>query len=198
VTSRTVTAPSPPLVTMMFPVRLDALGSSRGTGFGRSPMPDPDGCRRCGLEAASRPAANRELCSPASIRIAPRPAAPYLEGGLWTAREWDLFSRRRVFNRSMDETTASTPAIVPVIWTPVRRLPPMIVEADLFMPTGLPPEFSALYREDGLLGLLKTGRDNTYQAIVWKLALHVEKIRSTYWVEPLVISNAESLATSFH
>jgi len=122
---------------------------------------------------------------------------PYLTSSPWCAREWDAFSRRRVIPRSAGADPAET-AMVPVLWTPVRdRLPRTITEVDLFVPTGLPAEFAALYLEDGLLGLLKTGQDRVYQAIVWKLAMHVERIRRSYWVEPGVLGNTDGLRTSF-
>jgi TIR domain-containing protein len=122
---------------------------------------------------------------------------PYLTSSPWCAREWDAFTRRRVVPRTPDADPVQT-ALVPVLWTPVRdRLPRIVSEVDLFVPTGLPPEFAALYLEDGLLGLLKTGQDRVYQAIVWKLALHVEWIRSSYWVESAVLDNADDLRTTF-
>ena len=124
-------------------------------------------------------------------------SGPYLNNSPWCAREWDAFSRRRVVPRFADADPAET-AVVPVLWTPIRgRIPPVVADVDLFMPTGLPDEFGALYRQDGLLGLLKTGQDRIYQAIVWKLALHVERIRSSYWVESGVLDNPDSLRTTF-
>jgi hypothetical protein len=90
-------------------------------------------------------------------------------------------------------------AIVPVLWAPFPEdLPPMVAEVNLFSPTGLPDEdFIARYHADGLLGLLKTGQHAIYEAIVWKLAMHVQRIHRFYWVEPNVPPGIEGLRTTF-
>lgn len=122
---------------------------------------------------------------------------PYVTSSPWCAREWDAFSQRRVVPRTPDVDPAQT-AIVPVLWTPVQgRLPRVIADVDPFRPPGLEPEINALYQENGLLGLLKTGKEQAYQTIVWKLALHVEWLSGSYWVESRIPARSDELRTTF-
>jgi hypothetical protein len=55
----------------------------------------------------------------------------------------------------------------------------------------------ARYHADGLFGLAQTGQTATYDAIVWKLALHIQRIHQSFWVEPLVPRSVEGLRSSF-
>lgn len=122
---------------------------------------------------------------------------PYLTSSPWCAREWDAFTRRPIHPRTPDADPAQT-AVVPVLWTPVQNLlPKMITEVDLFVPNGLPADSVAMYLDNGLLGLLKTGETGIYQAIVWKLAMHVEQISGSYWVESVVPSSSDDLRSTF-
>ena len=124
-------------------------------------------------------------------------SVPYLHQSPWCAREWDLFARRRIKPRVPDADQDES-AIVPVLWTPMTaRLPSVVAEVNWFMPARLPDEARAAYRAEGLLGLLKTGQENVYQAIVWRLAQHVERIRRTCWVEPLYLEREDDLRTTF-
>jgi hypothetical protein len=122
---------------------------------------------------------------------------PYLTASKWCAREWDLFARRRVVPRQPGAEAAES-AIVPVLWTPITwPLPPVVAEVNLFMPTRLRDDFRAGYQAEGMLGLLRTGQENVYQAIVWRLAQHVVRIHRSYRVEPLYVSDSGELRTSF-
>ncbi|GAA0497973.1 hypothetical protein Ade02nite_53520 [Paractinoplanes deccanensis] len=122
---------------------------------------------------------------------------PYLTSSKWCAREWHLFAKRRVIARHPDADPAES-AIVPVLWTPVTwPLPPVVAEVNLFMPTRLRDDFRAGYQAEGMLGLLRTGQENVYQAIVWRLAQHVVRIHRSYRVEPLHVTDTSELGTSF-
>jgi hypothetical protein len=123
---------------------------------------------------------------------------PYLFQSMWCPREWDVFSRRKVVRRDGAGPHVES-AIVPVLWTPFHEpLPRSISDINVFSPTGLPDEdYTARYLTDGLLGLLRTGQRDIYEAIVWKLALHIQRIHSLYWVEPGIPDGVEGLRTSF-
>ncbi|HEY0531304.1 MAG TPA: TIR-like protein FxsC [Actinoplanes sp.] len=124
-------------------------------------------------------------------------SAPYLHQSEWCAREWDLFARRSVKPRVSDADPAES-AIVPVLWTPLTGdVPEVVADVNYFVPARLPPDDRAAYRAEGMLGLLKTGQENVYQAIVWRLAQHVERIRRTYRVEPLYLQSEDDLRTTF-
>jgi hypothetical protein len=57
----------------------------------------------------------------------------------------------------------------------------------IFMPTSKPdPQLPAQYRENGIFGLLRMGREDSYHIIVWQLAMHVSKVYHSQQVEPQV------------
>ncbi|MFD0523779.1 TIR-like protein FxsC [Paractinoplanes durhamensis] len=116
----------------------------------------------------------------------------------WCSREWDAFERRTVVPRA-GVTRPGDTAIVPVLWTPYHEpLPPRIAKVNVFRPVGLPDEsYAERYLADGLFGLLRTGQTEVYQAVVWKLALHIQRIHSLYWTEPGVPSGVAELRSSF-
>ena len=115
---------------------------------------------------------------------------PYLTRSAWCAREWDLFSRRRVVRRGAD---AGDP-LIPVLWAPAGPLPPGV---DPYVPARLPASLLAGYRTAGLLGLLRSGRETEYQAVVWRLAQHVVRIRRCCRVEPLHQASEDGLRSTF-
>jgi hypothetical protein len=122
---------------------------------------------------------------------------PYLHRSEWCAREWDLFARREVVPRVPDADPAES-AIVPVLWTPIAGdLPPVVAEVNYFRPPRLPSADRAAYEAEGMLGLLKTGQVNVYEAVVWRIAQHVERIRRSYWVKPLYLEREDGLRTTF-
>ncbi|GLY00195.1 MULTISPECIES: hypothetical protein [Actinoplanes] len=122
----------------------------------------------------------------------------YLFQSAWCAREFDLFTRRRVVPRAGSGPVMES-AVVPVLWTPFRdQLPPLIAKVNVFSPTGLPdPDYGERYRTDGLFGLIETRQSDVYKMIVWRLALHIQRLHSLYWVEPAVPGGVEGLRTSF-
>jgi hypothetical protein len=123
---------------------------------------------------------------------------PYLFHSRWCAMEWDLFTRRRITSRHGSAPGAES-AIVPVLWTPFEQpLPKPVAEVNMFIPTGLPDEdWTARYLSDGLLGVARTGQTAIYDAIVWKLAMHIQRVHARYRVEPAVADGIEGLHTSF-
>jgi hypothetical protein len=123
---------------------------------------------------------------------------PYLFQSTWCPIEWDVFARRRVLRRSDGRPGVET-AIAPVLWTPFHEeLPKPVAEVNMFTPTGLPNEdYSAQYRANGLYGLIRTEQMAIYHSIVWKLAMHIQRIHNDYWVEPDVPTGIEHLRTSF-
>jgi hypothetical protein len=124
---------------------------------------------------------------------------PLLQNSKWCAREWHAFARRKVSPNSAQTRTGER-AIVPVIWMPLRplSLPPAVRRVGLFVPPDLPdPGFETAYRNDGLLGLIRTGQDRAYRAIVWKIAMHVNRVRQSCVVMPDVPADASELPTSF-
>lgn len=44
---------------------------------------------------------------------------------------------------------------------------------------------------------MQVGDDRAYDAIVWKLALHIRRMHSLYWVEPRVPHRVDELRTTF-
>jgi hypothetical protein len=123
---------------------------------------------------------------------------PFLLHSPWCCMEWDAFARRAVVPRPGTRQPAET-AIIPVLWAPFREaFPPRIAKVNLFQPNGLPDEsYIASYLNYGLLGLLRTGQSEIYETFVWKLAMHVQRIHSLYWVEPNIPSGPTGLRTSF-
>jgi hypothetical protein len=125
---------------------------------------------------------------------------PLLRDSEWCAREWHAFARRKVSSNSKQARTGEL-AIVPVIWLPLGQtldhLPPMVRRVGIFVPPDLPdPSFETAYRDYGLLGLIRTHQDRAYRAIVWKIAMHVNRVRQSCVVMPDV-PNLSDLPTSF-
>ena len=125
---------------------------------------------------------------------------PLLRNSKWCAREWHAFARRTI-SPSSTQTRPGESAIVPVIWLPLEhnvRIPPMVHRVGLFIPPDLPdPGFETAYRAYGLLGLIRTGQEKAYRAIVWKLAMHVNRLRQSCVVMPNVPADVSELPTSF-
>lgn len=115
----------------------------------------------------------------------------------WCAMEWNAFARRRVQPHYAGAAGHDT-NIVPVLWTPrVGDVPEPVSRVSAFVPTGLPGDYAARYRENGLLGLLHTHQADVYHAVVWKLALRIRQQASASHVEPEVLRSTEGLARSF-
>lgn len=122
-----------------------------------------------------------------------------LLGSAWCGMEWDAFSRRRIVKRdgvSPDNETG----IVPVTWSPTGADPPPTVVRDIqrFYPANLPDaDIAAQYQQEGLYGLLVMRMEAAYQAVVWRLALHIVGLHNRQRVEPLVASGPHELRNVF-
>lgn len=118
---------------------------------------------------------------------------------VWCGREWDGFSRRRVFNQQSGNPDHET-AIVPLLWSPVpsHRVPAVVHEVQLFSPVGLPDSAVAVnYRREGLYGLRMLGMDSAYKAVIWQLAKRVVEIVGSHWVEPVKVDDPDDLQNVF-
>jgi hypothetical protein len=125
---------------------------------------------------------------------------PLLRDSEWCAREWHAFARRKISpNPALSRTGES--AIVPVIWMPLGlafELPPAVSQIGYYIPPDLPdPGYETAYRQNGLLGLIRSGQNKAYRAIVWKLAMHVNRVRQSCVVMPDVPADISELPTSF-
>lgn len=116
----------------------------------------------------------------------------------WCAMEWDVFSRRKVIQRDGGPQDNDT-CILPVYWAPiVGPIPPVVDAVNRFTPAGLPDDsFGAQYREHGIFGLLQQGQENAYQSIIWSLALRIQSLCYSHWVEPLIPPDTTGLHRTF-
>jgi TIR domain len=123
---------------------------------------------------------------------------PYLYDSKWCPMEWHLFKQREVRpKKGYANISPNSSAILPVLWTPIYGdFPPVVEAAERFMPADLPPEYLARYQRDGLLG----ARDISiaaYTALVSKIARHIQIVRATRTVVPLVKEDTSGLPDTF-
>jgi hypothetical protein len=119
-------------------------------------------------------------------------SAPYLSSE-WCAKEWHAFSQRKVVLHK-GEGGRHQSAIIPVVWAPLRhkRVPAAVGAVQRFSPAGLSDsDIQARYEANGIYGLLRTGQEAAYQAVVWSLALQIADIHYAYWVEPRKLAENE-------
>jgi hypothetical protein len=125
---------------------------------------------------------------------------PLLRDSEWCAREWHAFARREII-RDPALAREHQRAIVPVIWMPLHptlELPKRVSQIGIYFPPGLPdPGYETAYRENGLLGLIRSGQHTAYRAIVWKIAMHVDHVRRSCLVRPDVPADSSILSTDF-
>lgn len=117
----------------------------------------------------------------------------------WCAWEWDAFMRRTVWQRG-DKTIVENPCLIPVLWAPIRqdRMPGVIRARQIFVPTrSLQAGFDSKYRSEGIFGLLETGHDQIYGAVMWDLAFRVVDCALNYWVAPGIPSSSGELRNEF-
>lgn len=115
--------------------------------------------------------------------LIPLLSAPYLSSE-WCGKEWCAFSRRSVQRPAGARSFRAKGWIIPVRWAPVRfPLPSPVSEDMIFSPTGVPdPNLPAQYRANGVFGLLRMGRQDSYQIIAWQLAMHISEIYQSQWL----------------
>lgn len=115
-------------------------------------------------------------------------SAPYVESE-WCGKEWYAFSQRKVAGGAAVGANHQT-AILPVTWAPLppgMPLPSAITAVQRFVPDGLPePEVAALYRRDGVYGLMAMRQETAYKVVVWRLAQRIAELQRNYSVEPRV------------
>ncbi|MDG4759424.1 TIR-like protein FxsC [Micromonospora sp. WMMD710] len=122
-----------------------------------------------------------------------------LLGSEWCGLEWDAFSRRRIVPRP-GVASAHETAIVPVTWSPTNGtpLPRVLRDIQRFSPTAMPdPDIAVHYQRDGVYGLLTMQWENTYRAVVWRLAQRIVAIHRSYVVEPWVPASVDELCNRF-
>jgi hypothetical protein len=107
--------------------------------------------------------------------LIPLLSVPYLSRE-WCGMEWYAFSQRSV--QRLAGAFPNQGWIIPVRWAPVPpELPSPVSDEMIFSPTGKPdPELPAQYEVNGVYGLLRMGQEDSYQIIVWQLAMLVAKI----------------------
>lgn len=128
--------------------------------------------------------------------------SPHYLSSKWCAREWSAFTRRRRRPRPGARPSAGDTPIIPVLWSFVEteQLPAEIKEVQLFTPARLPQrDIAALYREEGLYGLLNLGDvgKQAYDAVVWRLAQKIVAAYGLHYVEPEEIDDLASLRSRF-
>lgn len=104
-------------------------------------------------------------------------SAPYLSSE-WCGREWCAFSRRTRESRPAAAARPRLGHIIPVIWAPLPHAwPPPVGTEMIFSPDPYPePELPAEYWANGIFGLVRMNRKDSYQIIVWQLAMLISKI----------------------
>ena len=112
-------------------------------------------------------------------------SAPYLSSE-WCGREWCAFSRRTSQSISGVAGSPRQGHIIPVLWAPVHfALPPPVGAEMIFSPTGTPkPDLPAEYKENGVYGLLRMERKDSYQIVVWQLAKLIAKVYHSQLLKP--------------
>lgn len=117
----------------------------------------------------------------------------------WCGWEWNAFTRRIVWQRSNKKIVENS-CLIPVLWAPIReeRRPRVIGTRQIFGPTRSPQEgFGPKYRSEGIFGLLETGNDRIYGAVMWDLAFRVVDCALNFWVVPDIPSSSGELRNEF-
>ncbi|HEY6792052.1 MAG TPA: TIR-like protein FxsC [Trebonia sp.] len=107
-------------------------------------------------------------------------SVPYLSRD-WCGREWYAFSQRSTMRLPGGRSSSHQGCIIPVRWAPLQApLPPLISDDMFFAPASAPErDLPELYRQDGLFGLLRMGREDYYQIAVWQLAKLIAHVYHT-------------------
>lgn len=119
----------------------------------------------------------------------------------YCGKEWCAFSRRKFsVTRPFDGLRHSTP-IIPVIWSPIDSAvtrPAVTTAVQRFAPANLETlDVNALYQREGVYGLLKTGQDQAYRTVTWRLAQLVARLYFAVEVEHGRFSSLEELPNIF-
>ncbi|MFJ5261993.1 TIR-like protein FxsC [Streptomyces sp. NPDC088387] len=97
----------------------------------------------------------------------------------WCAVEWQCFQRRQQLQRDRGMFTRN--AVVPVLWNPLKSedIPSPYAELQ-YTHQDLGPH----YAQDGLLGLLTSGRHTTVNRVVYQLARKIVEVAVGARLEP--------------
>jgi hypothetical protein len=114
-------------------------------------------------------------------------------------QEWFAFAQRRVIQRRdgvdprLHGRAIHRKGIIPVRWAPFpdQHIPPRINKVQRFTPTGVPNAEVALYRTEGIVGLMRTTEEAAYNRIVWRIAQCIANFHYSYRVEPGVLDASE-------
>lgn len=114
--------------------------------------------------------------------------SPALLNDEWCGQEWGGFAQRRTTPREGVERSSRN-AILPVAWTPLNSLslPDDVRTVQIFRPQTPARDSVNYYQEDGIYGLLKTGRQEAYQSAVWRLAREIVQTSRAVEVGPQVL-----------
>lgn len=104
-------------------------------------------------------------------------SAPYLSSE-WCGKEWYAFSQRTSQALPGTGTSFRQGHIIPVAWAPVPfPLPAPVNEGMIFSPTSTPDrDLPREYKAQGIYGLLRMGREDSYRIVTWQLAMLIAKI----------------------
>lgn len=112
-------------------------------------------------------------------------SVPYLSSE-WCGKEWNAFDQRHPpKGLSGAQGTDHQSCIVPVRWAPVESALPSAVSDDMFFaPKGSgDANLPKLYRENGVFGLYKIGREDALPKIGWELSLLIARIYKSLHLE---------------
>lgn len=114
--------------------------------------------------------------------------SPNMVASEWCGKEWHAFDKRNKQQRIPPPPSADDfqTTILPIKWVPFETssMPAVVRRIQFFTPTNLPDyEIAEKYWREGLLGLLRTGQEEAYRMIVWRLAQQVVAISRTWLVE---------------
>ena len=105
-------------------------------------------------------------------------SVPALMSG-WCGMEWHAFLLREKETVEGANAFPNQGCIIPVRWAPIAIEPPAVVKDEqIFKPqhNSKEPDLPDLYRWEGILGLLRRNRTDSYKVFVWELAKHIQKV----------------------
>jgi TIR domain len=111
----------------------------------------------------------------------------------WCGREWFAFTQRTVTAKAGGGRGRST-AIIPVVWAAHRDddVPAAISKVQRFSPPGVPGlDIEALYRSEGVVGLINMGLEIPYRTVIWRIAQVIADFYYNYQVEPRILREGE-------
>jgi hypothetical protein len=114
-------------------------------------------------------------------------SVPYINSE-WCGKEWHAFTLRERVPLAGANSIQNQGAIIPVRWAPIAQLPAVVSDQQIFMPKNTKelPDLRKNYEEDGIFGLLKTGKETAFNEIVWQLAKRIAQIHNSQLLRPRV------------